>query len=464
MDMDNILKVFSSLSLSQLHQCKEKVDEIIRFKRQTASSLSVCDFVESHLDFVGKNSVSHNTILSEVESLGFKSSSDKTVTKWLTSTGRKYTWSSSGGKGVTEKDPIDINDYPGINQLMSDINAKFGTSLNSCLASYYKSGSSSTRYHSDDETSLDRSQGLYVVSFGAERTIDFHPQESDKRCKPEYSFKTSDCSLYVMKPGCQDFFVHRVRNDSSSKDARFSLSFRCMLPSSNEGATTSVDNPSVVNGNIAFCTPTEEQLQRKLKPKKRKTTVLFGTSMTKFVRTNKLGFRGRKVINVSQSGARIVDVRDNVRKFYSDDNAAKDDDIEKIIFSVGTNDVKSCKFGVDHLKKHLVELAEMTKQLFPHATVLFQACLPIRCMYTYIAKNVVDFNRLLKELCFKNNCIFIDCFKDFLTWDLRYANKDLYYDWLHLNNHGLGVLVSWIKHVVNRNYFDYRIVDKLNGL
>ena len=106
----------------------------------------------------------------------------------------------------------------------------------------------------------------------------------------------------------------------------------------------------------------------------------------------------------------------------------------------------------------------MTKQLFPHATVLFQACLPIRCMYTYIAKNVVDFNRLLKELCFKNNCIFIDCFKDFLTWDLRYANKDLYYDWLHLNNHGLGVLVSWIKHVVNRNYFDYRIVDKLNGL
>jgi hypothetical protein len=51
-------------------------------------------------------------------------------------------------------DPIEISAYPGINQLMSDINKKFGCSLNSCFASYYKSGKSSTRFHSDDETSL----------------------------------------------------------------------------------------------------------------------------------------------------------------------------------------------------------------------------------------------------------------------------------------------------------------------
>ena len=103
----------------------------------------------------------------------------------------------------------------------------------------------------------------------------------------------------------------------------------------------------------------------------------------------------------------------------------------------------------------------MTRQLFPHAVILFQSCLPIRGMYSYIARNVVEFNELLKDLCFKNNCIYVDCFADFLTRDFRYANQDLYHDWLHLNNSGLGVLVSWIKLVVNQNAFDYRVVDKL---
>ena len=350
-------------------------------------------------------------MLSELESLEFQSTSDKTVTKWLTSTGEQYTWSASGGE-PTVKQPIDISQYPGINQLMTYINNQFGTKLNSCLASFYKNGKSSTRYHSDDETSLDRSQGLYVVSLGAERVIDLHPQEGDKRRKAEFSLQTPDCSLYVMKPGCQDFFVHRVRSQYACKDTRYSLSFRCMLPKSKEelnttdtkGESVGVNNTS---NSLPPFTPTAEQLHLNLKPKKRRTTVLFGTSMTKFVRTKKLGYGGRKVVNMSQSGAKIVDIRDNVKRFYTDDDASKSDDIEKIIFSLGTNDVKSCKFGINHLRKYLIDLVDMTRQLFPHAVILFQSCLPIRGMYSYIARNVVEFNELLKDLCFKNNCIYV---------------------------------------------------------
>ena len=81
----------------------------------------------------------------------------------------------------------------------------------------------------------------------------------------------------------------------------------------------------------------------------------------------------------------------------------------------------------------------MTKCLFPAAIILFQCCLPIRCMYPYIARNVVDFNNMLRDICFFNNCVYIDC------------NKDLYHDWLHMNNRGVSVLYTWIKFVVNGN-------------
>ena len=59
MDMDSLFKVLGTLSLSQLNQCSEHLEKIIRFKRQTATSLCVSDFVESHSDFVDKSSVDH---------------------------------------------------------------------------------------------------------------------------------------------------------------------------------------------------------------------------------------------------------------------------------------------------------------------------------------------------------------------------------------------------------------------
>jgi lysophospholipase L1-like esterase len=196
-------------------------------------------------------------------------------------------------------------------------------------------------------------------------------------------------------------------------------------------------------------------------PKKRKTTVLFGTSITKYVREKQLGFRGRKVVNISQSGAKVKDIILNVREFYMTHEAARNDDIEKIIFSFGTNDIKFSKSGVRHLRKYILELVDMTKCLFPTAVILFQCCLPIRCMYPYIARNVLDFNNLLREICFFNNCVYIDCFSSFLT--SNFCNRHLYHDWLHLNNKGVGVLSTWLKYIINENSFD-RVVNNLIGL
>ena len=169
------------------------------------------------------------------------------------------------------------------------------------------------------------------------------------------------------------------------------------------------------------------------------------------------------MINISQSGAKIKDIAANVREFYENDIAAKNNDVEKIIFSLGTNDIKFSRSGVNHLKKYITELINTTKNLFSHAIVMFQCCLPIKSIYPYVAANVVNFNSMLKDLCVDYNCVYVDCFRDFLSQDRSQVHQDLYYDWLHLNSKGVGVLSIWLKVLVNQNSFD-RVVDNLLGV
>ena len=78
--------------------------------------------------------------------------------------------------------------------------------------------------------------------------------------------------------------------------------------------------------------------------------MFFGTSIAKYIRGKQLGFRGRKVVTMSQSGAKIKDAEDNVRIFSEINEAALSDDIEQVITSLGTNDTKYSKLGVHQLK------------------------------------------------------------------------------------------------------------------
>ena len=174
--------------------------------------------------------------------------------------------------------------------------------------------------------------------------------------------------------------------------------------------------------------------------------------MTKRLNVYKLSSRDRKVVNISQSGAKIKHISENVDFFHKNNKAAGD--VEKVIFSLGTNDIKYSRRGVTHLKRYLVELINKTKTLFPGAIILFQACLPIRNLYWYTAPNVINFNNLLCSLCSEYNCIYIDCFRDFVSDDRKDHKQSLFWDWLHLNDGGLAVLAVWLKYIVDQNSYN----------
>ena len=171
-----------------------------------------------------------------------------------------------------------------------------------------------------------------------------------------------------------------------------------------------------------------------------------------------MGLQGRKVINLSKSGAKIRDITQSLREFFDSHEDSKSDNVDKIIISIGTNDIKYSQRGIGHLRKYLIELANIAKDLFPYATLIFQSCLPMKVAYKYTVRNVLDFNALLREICFSRDCVYLDCFNSFLSSDNKDYNENLYSDWLHLNGKGLAILAKWFKYIVNQTSFD-RIVN-----
>ena len=150
-------------------------------------------------------------------------------TRWLTSTNLPYSWQKLDGS-LTVKKPIPISNFTFINNLLSKVNSKFNTSLNSCLIHCLNDGSESLRLHSDDEDSMDPKQPIVVITIGAKRKVDFLRFFQHGHENPVLSLTPSDGEAYAMLEGCQTFFKHRVLRDHKCKAPRYSLSFRRLVP------------------------------------------------------------------------------------------------------------------------------------------------------------------------------------------------------------------------------------------
>lgn len=428
-DVNFIIQLLEKVSNHKdLLKCKNVLDDLVSKACATrdyeVKSKDPKDFISYNPDFLTKDSATYQAVTAELETLGLKCKSNTSVTKWLTLLGKEYSWSSSNGH-ITIKDPVDLTLCPSIHGLMKDINAVHGLDLNSCLACYYDTGAVYSSFHDDNEQALDPASPIVIVSLGVERNVQFVHQVRSDYSKPLYSIRPADGSLYTMKPGCQEFFFHQVKKDLRIKKSRFCLSFRRMLPDEEEKAIPAQPSSPVkelieqfTKGQLPFparasqttsdikVTPPAPKQPQTSRFKKKRTTVLLGTSITSRIKSSQIPERGRKFINLSKSGAKIRDIGHNLRAFYELDKAA--DDVEKIILSFGTNDIKYSRRGVYHLKRYIVRVFDDAKLLFPDAMIIVQCCLPIRNIYGYIVQNVLNFNQMLSQLCSQYNCVYVD--------------------------------------------------------
>ncbi len=238
-----------------------------------------------------------------------------------------------------------------------------------------------------------------------------------------------DGSLFVMNPGAQYNTKHQILSTGQS-GSRYSISFRRIKYTQvkNEWPFTSTKTvQSTSSGNTA-CS---------------KTTLVLGTSIPYHLDYCKLaGTSGNfSVINLCKRGAKISAVQDMLDEHYLRANSRENASVEKVIISVGTNDLRNHKAPtVGHLYTPMENLITRIKTYYPSATIYVQSLLPQRVQNAYTVCNVLGFNKLLVKLCAMNKCYYIDIFDQFLG-DNKHPHHALYrWDGVHLSNKGLSVL------------------------
>ena len=438
----------------------------------------------------------------EIQSLKFniKSKSNSVQNKFIASCTDPYVWNSKTGPVINK--PVSMDDFPVVKSIMKQINEKFNCRMNVCLATCYSSGSVSVRLHDDNEDDIDQTQPICVLSLGVKRKIEFVAKAKDYKYSADLVLEPEDCSLYIMQAGCQEDYLHRVRMDKKIKQHRISLSFRCFDPKPDDIAPSTPavapSTPALKVDDIVPSTPTvkgvnkaahieplsnltdspihfsqdqgfspfvstqhtfSSHLNSDRKSSDEKFCLLFGSSITKRVDGSLMSRGKRKVLNLSESGANINDVRNIAHDFYVD-NPRLVSKVDKIIVNIGTNDIKwfnGRKFSVaKKFRSSLVDLVRDLKFMFPHAIITFVTVLPIKALFNYTADTVNSFNRLLFEVCCDYGCVFFDCFGDFLSRDCRDYNTYLFWDKWHLNGTGLRLFCRALKFVVYGSIFNAR--------
>lgn len=402
-----------------------------------------------------------SAIHTECEDLNL-ASGRKVSTQFLSTSGDPYIY--------PDTDPvhkaIDISKFPNICALMELINSSdhIDGPLNSCLVMKYPGPQASLSLHSDNEPTIDQQKSICSFTIGSSRTIEFY-KKSAKNPKPKCSqYRLSEGGLLIMKPGCQSHLEHFVRQETSpflssqssqsgNTQVRFSLSFRAhskdnvmfkspTSPTHTSNSSNPSDSPSSSNNE-------QYPLQR--------ITVIAGDSFAARLNADRLSKGKRKIINIAKGGQKISDVAISLAAFISNNPNVY---IEKLIVSVGTNDIRHCRLGVGHLKGPLKQLATKIRELTPNTKVFFQSLLPLPLMRNADAKrvinNVITFNRILMNFCIYEKMYFINVFPQFLDHKGQFRDSYLFKSAgdIHPNNRGMGVLAKWYIFTIHNNRFN----------
>ena len=116
--------------------------------------------------------------------------------------------------------PLPWTDY--LQELRSRIELKTGYRFNIVLCNRYRNGKDSVSWHNDNEPSMGISPAIASLSLGSERKFQLRLKNGGK----PINFWLEHGSLLVMKPGCQENWVHQIPKTSLTVTERINLTFR----------------------------------------------------------------------------------------------------------------------------------------------------------------------------------------------------------------------------------------------
>ena len=449
-------KTLPKMSLEELNHLLEDVKAEISSRQPTPT-----DLVEFIPNFCEDN-VLMEQLWKECESLNLSCQKNKVGTQWLSPTDDPYIYN--------DVNPIhkakDLNDFQAICKLMSFVNLSDAVDgpLDSCLVLKYPSSSAILRPHADDEDIIDQTKSICPFSLGTPRTLEFFTNSS-KKPKAVVKHRLENGGMLVMKPGCQQLMNHCVRADTANAPApshdgvRYCLSFRALnknfvgnkmpqpVPLS---PLQSLLDDEVIEKPVTTPQPTTP---------KRHVCLVAGDSFAARLEPERLGRGKVKVENIAVGGSKILDVAKQVVTFLENNENVV---VDKIIISAGTNDIRFCTNGVDHLNRPLKKLCYTLENLLPRAKIFFQSLIPLPLKYHYdfnTPRNIHSFNNILFNTCIYKRFYYLDVFHSFLqpkSWDHPQLREEAFFkpNDIHPNSVGLGLLARHYNYALTSKFFN----------
>ena len=262
-------------------------------------------------------------------------------------------------------------------------------------------------------------------------------------------------SITHMKAGTQQVLKHMVRGKNSKEpELRFSLSFRALAkrtvsPAQELLHSAPVDTP-------VHTTPQQVPISEP----PRRVCLVAGDSYAARLDAAKLGRSVCCVENIAKGGAKIGHVIQQLED-YSREN--KGVIVEKLLLSVGTNNMRNCYNGVEHLRGHFKALCEKINILFPNSKVYFQSLIPLPCKnrFDWISnRNIIDFNKIVMNECTYRKFHILGAFSLFsIPWNG--STPDIRNDRFFVGNDihpsqklGMGVLAKLYLRAIHSKYFN----------
>lgn len=401
----------------------------------TSGSHGFDKFVSHHRSFID-DSKFLGDLRDELDSLDlYRPNSKKPRTVWLSKTNNSLT------------------NFPLISKLLDRVNEHNEIpkgSLNCCNIVCYSNDKKSLRLHSDNEEWISQSHAIATFSLGVTRRVEFVPLGSS-HTNVVRSVDAEHNSLYIMHPGCQSVLQHRVlpgNSANSSDHVRYSISFRMQKPPSTESPSKIQLSEPVESLNL----PTQNHTSRIIP-----ATLLIGDSFFERLDATRLGKSKKVVLNLAKGGSKIPDIIRTIEEFSNKADNHKYL-VDQVFLSVGTNDIRHCRNGVNNLKGELFGLVRRIKHMFPKSKIFLQSLLPLPITYancSYVIRNVLDFNRIIYHVCSHERVYIVDVFGAFLSNGHRnprlfpYSIRDI-----HPNSRGMATLARFYIDRIHSRQFD----------
>jgi len=112
-----------------------------------------------------------------------------------------------------------------LQELRSRLSFETGYQFNIVICNRYRSGLDSIGWHNDKEPSMGIKPAIASISLGQERKFQMRPHSGGSIT----DFWLEHGSLLLMKPGCQENWVHQLPKTSKPVGERINLTFRPIL-------------------------------------------------------------------------------------------------------------------------------------------------------------------------------------------------------------------------------------------